>query len=374
MPNLCATTFVPHMLPDRTSTLHPICEAFGIALNGHDCISFGNGLINHTYLLKDRHGHDDWILQRVNTAVFTRPELIAYNNYLAADHLQKHHPEYRFMRGRPTVNGRDLFVDEEVGAWRVFPFFPNTTSYDGAVTPEQAFSAAQQFGRLMKNLDGVYVGAFKTIIPDFHDLGERSERFLQAIDEASDERRKRASGTIAFYRENDHIVEEFNRVMRDPEVITRITHNDTKVNNVLFDKDSGEAVCVVDLDTLMPGKAIFDLGDMIRTFISPAAEDDPDPDHCVINAPVFQRLVEGWFSEMGPLLTPSEKRLTFWSGEMLIYEQGIRFLTDFLRNDAYYKTDRPEHNLDRAKNQQHLLSAYMARQRELEACIAHLIH
>ena len=357
----------------RKGALQSICDHFGIALNGHDCIPFGTGLINRTYLLKDRHRDNDWILQQVNTSVFARPELIAYNNYLATEHLRAHHPDYRFMNGKRTTNGKDLFTDNELGAWRVFPFMHNTISYDGAVTPKQAFSAAQQFGRLTRNLDGVYVAAFKEIIPGFHDLGARFETFRGSLESANPLRAALATDVSAFYLKHATILEEFKIAMLDPAVHTRITHNDTKLNNVLFDKTTGEAVCVVDLDTLMPGKALFDLGDMIRTFISPAAEDDPDPTHCDINADVFQRLVEGWFSEMASLLSPSEKQLVFWSGQMLMYEQGVRFLTDFLRNDVYYKTDRPEHNLDRAKNQMHLLTAYTARKKELTARAQHLL-
>ncbi|MBK9761634.1 MAG: aminoglycoside phosphotransferase family protein [Flavobacteriales bacterium] len=358
---------------DHKGALQTLCDHFGIALNGHDCIPFGSGLINRTYLLKDRNHHDDWILQQVNTTVFTRPELIAYNNYLASEHLRVHHPDYLFMSGKRTTTGKDLFIDNELGAWRVFPFIQNSISYDGAVTPDQAFSAAQQFGRLSRNLDGIYVGAFKTIIVDFHDLGKRYARFTEAINTATPERRSIADSTIRYFVKYAHIVEEFKSAMLDPDVHTRITHNDTKVNNVLFDKDTNEAICVVDLDTLMPGKALFDLGDMIRTFISSAAEDDPDPAHCSINADVFTRLVEGWFSEMAPLLSFSEKALVFWSGQMLMYEQGIRFLTDFLQNDIYYKTTRPEHNLDRAKNQMHLLTAYTARREEFTDRVRHVL-
>jgi Ser/Thr protein kinase RdoA (MazF antagonist) len=362
------------MSPQRSTVLDTLCGAFGIALNGHDCLPYGNGLINQTYLLKDRHGENDWILQQVNTAVFTRPELIAYNNYLAAEHLRLHHPEYRFMRGQRTVDGRDLFQHPELGAWRVFPFYHNTVAYDGAATPQQAFSAAQQFGRLTRNLDGVYVQAFKEIIPGFHDLAARHHRYRRALEQAPDALRTPAKDAIAFFDAHAGIVDEFRAVMADPLVSTRITHNDTKLNNVLFDKDSGEAVCVVDLDTLMPGKALFDLGDMIRTFISPAAEDDPDPAHAEVKDDVFEQLVEGYFSEMGPLMSLSERALVHWCGRLLLYEQGIRFLTDHLQGDVYYRVDRPGHNLDRAMNQVHLLKAYDAKKRALHARIRHLVN
>lgn len=361
------------MSETRTPVLSTICSAFGIALNGHDCVPFGNGLINQTFLLRNRHGDDHWILQQVNTSVFKQPQLIAYNNYLAAEHLRNHHPEYRFMRGLRTTDGRDLFISPELGAWRVFPYFRNTVSYDGAVTPAQARSAAQQFGRLTRNLDGVYVQAFKEIIPGFHDLEARYSAFQKAAAQAPADRLVRAKDAITFYNGQASIVQEYRVAMMDPEVRTRITHNDTKVNNVLFDKDSGEAVCVVDLDTLMPGKALFDLGDMIRTFISPAPEDDPDPAHAEVNEDVFAALVEGYFNEMAPLMSLSERALVHWCGQMLIYEQGIRFLTDYLNGDLYYRIDRPDHNLDRAHNQMHLLKRYTSLRRPLNDRIRHLI-
>ena len=357
----------------QDSTLRTICERFGIVLNGHDCTPFGSGLINSTYLLKDRHGDDDWILQRINTAVFQQPEWIAYNSYLAAEHLNAHFPDYRFMRHRRTTDGRDIHSDDSIGHWRVFPFIRNTIAYDGAVTPEQAYSAAQQFGRLTRYLDGVYVNAFKVIIPGFHDLGARFVRFKAAIDAAQPLRQAMASDVTAFFLKHAAIVDEFKAAMMDPDVNTRITHNDTKLNNVLFDVDTNEAVCVIDLDTLMPGKAIFDLGDMIRTFISTAAEDDPDPSHTVINEDVFEQLVAGYLSEMSALMSFSERTLVHWCGRMLMYEQGIRFLTDFLQNDTYYKTDRPEHNLDRARNQMNLLVAYSAKEKALVARIRPLL-
>ncbi len=361
------------MITFRPNALRTICEAYGITPDDHDLAAFGNGLINKTYLLKDHTGSDDWILQEVNTAVFRHPELIAYNNYLAADHLRLHHPGYLFMSGRRTLQGKDLLIDPELGAWRVFPFVQNSVSYDGAVTPAQAFSAAQQFGRLTHHLDGVYVGAFKVILPDFHDLARRYARFTGAADLAQLDRRAMAAEQCDMVVSHAHIVEEYRAAMADPAVRTRITHNDTKLNNVLFDRTTGEAICVVDLDTLMPGKALFDLGDMIRTFICPAKEDDPDPLHILIDADVFEQLVAGWCSEMGPLLSTQEKSLMYWSGQMLMYEQAIRFLTDFLENDVYYHFDRPEHNLDRAKNQLHLLEAYTTQKEELTARIAHLM-
>jgi hypothetical protein len=272
------------------------------------------------------------------------------------------------MRGRRTADGKDLFQSDTLGAWRVFPFYPHTVSHERA-TPAQAFSAAQQFGRLIKNLEGAYVGAFREVIPGFHDLAQRFAAFEHALTKADPKRAAGATEVTSYFISNASIVDEFNAMKNDADVRTRIVHNDTKLNNVLFDERTDEALYVIDLDTLMPGKALFDLGDMIRTFISSAAEDDPDPSHCRIDVDVFERSVEGWCSEMGPLLSAREKQLLFWSGRMLMYEQGIRFLTDHLQGDLYYKVDRTDHNLDRAKNQMHLLKAYSAMEAELTARI-----
>jgi hypothetical protein len=148
-----------------SDALQAICEAFGISPVRHDRLPHGQGLINHTYLLKDRNGENDWILQQVNTAVFTRPELIAWNNYLAAEHLRSHHPDYPFMRGRPTVHGKDLFHHPEHGTWRMFPYFRGTVSHDAAGSRNQARSAARQFGRLVRCLDGVYVAPSRRSFP-----------------------------------------------------------------------------------------------------------------------------------------------------------------------------------------------------------------
>lgn len=351
-----------------------ICQAFGITPVQHERIPFGNGLINHTYLLKDRQGDNDWLLQRVNTAVFIKPQLIAYNNYLAGEHLRSHYPAYPFMGGRKTVDGKDLFVDPATGTWRIFRFFCDTVGFSRATSPDQAYGAAQQYGRLVHYLDGAYVGAFQEVIPGFHDLVARYGTFLASIEKGQPERRSKADSLIKFFKEHAGIVDTYRTMATSREVHTRITHNDAKMNNVLFDAATGQAKYVVDLDTLMPGKALFDLGDMIRTFISPAAEDDPDPTSCHVNTELFDAVVEGWLSEMGPLLSELEKELLVWSGQMLMYEQGIRFLTDYLDGDAYYKTQHPEHNLDRATNQMHLLRTYLAMEDELKRRVKPLIN
>lgn len=343
-----------------------LCDTFGIAPARYHIAPHGHGLINRTYVLHDRTEQQHWLLQQVNTAIFPRPDLIASNNHLAAEHLRTHHPAYRFMRAVRTRHGADFLQHPESGAWRMFPYYAGTFSPEQAATPAQARSAAQQFGRLVRLLAGADVDTFHTIIPGFHDTAARYAHFQHSIASATPERRTQAQELIGFYLDHAPIVEEYRAVMADPAVRTCITHNDTKLNNVLFDEATGHAVCVVDLDTLMPGKALFDLGDMIRTCITATAEDDPDPAHIRIDADVFEQLVLGWTSEMAPLLSATERGLLYWSGKLLIFEQGIRFLTDHLMNDVYYRTDRPLHNVHRAMNQMHLLDAYLQRGTELE--------
>jgi Ser/Thr protein kinase RdoA (MazF antagonist)/molybdopterin-guanine dinucleotide biosynthesis protein A len=349
--------------------LAAIGDRFGLRMERYNLRSLGHGLINRTYRLVDRHGSDDRVLQKINTAVFREPGLIARNNRLAAKHLREHHPEQPFLHSLPTIDGADLHQDMDGGFWRLFPFIPNSVAYDGPVTPAQAFSAAQQFGRLTRCLNGADVRAFADVLPGFHDVPSRFSQFQSALTTAEEARKEAASEAITFYSAHAHIADEFTRMMHDPDVPTRITHNDTKLNNVLFDAASGKAVCVVDLDTLMPGKSLFDLGDMIRTFISAAPEDDPDPAAAVVNEDVFEQLIAGYFTEMAPIMSARERSLAYWSGTMLLYEQGLRFLTDHLNGDRYYTVHRPYHNLDRTHNQMHLLHAYSALERSLIARI-----
>ncbi len=347
---------------------HQILQAFGLDGPGTDIKKFGSGHINNTFLLQKPDG-SRYVLQRINTAVFREPEVIARNQRLAADHLAKHHPGYLFITPVPTLQGEELFVLEDE-YWRVIPFIADSVTVDQADSPTQAYEAAKQFGRLARNLDGINLQPFRPTIPNFHNLTLRYSAFQEAIRNAREERRQHAAGlTAAFLRYSD-IAVTYERLKTDALFRDRLMHHDTKINNVLLHKDTYKGLCVCDLDTLMPGKIISDLGDMVRTYVCPVSEEERDFGLINIRDEYYEALMDGYLSEVGPSLTKVERGQLFFAGQFMIYMQGIRFLTDYLNGDVYYPVKYPEHNYNRAKNQLVLLEALMEKERVLQPVIA----
>ncbi|GHB75621.1 phosphotransferase enzyme family protein [Persicitalea jodogahamensis] len=313
---------------------------------------FGSGHINATFLVEGEDGRK-FVLQRINSAVF-QIEAIAHNLRLAAKYLTKHHPDYLFVAPIPTLAGEEMVVLEGE-SWRLTPFVPNSTSINEATTPQQAYEAARQFGLLSKNLDGLDLAKFEATIPDFHNLSFRFGQFQDAIAAAPESRREAAVELVAYFLDKSEIVATYESLMQNPDFPDRLMHHDTKINNVLLDADTQRGLAVCDLDTLMPGKVISDLGDMVRTYVSPVSEESVEFEKVVVREEYYKALIEGYLSEMKGVLTETEKSAIFYSGLFLVYMQGIRFLADYLNGDVYYPVKYPEHNLDRAKNQMVLL-------------------
>ncbi len=295
----------------------------------------GSGHIHQTYLVKT---DPPYVLQRVNKNVFKSPEIIAANLRLASDHLGKHYPDYPFLRSVHATDGKDMVYDDEGYPWRLFPFRENTLTVDQVDSPLLAFRAAAAFARLTRYLDGVDVNLFRATIPRFHDLSLRYSQFEEAWQSASKERVAQAKDLIQSARQYHPLVDEYERLVRENSLRVRIMHNDTKINNVLFDSVSGEALEVIDLDTLMPGYFIYDLGDMVRTFVSPVSEEEEDYSKIRFRTEVFDALLEGYLSEMNSVMTEEEKKAIPFAGRMMTYIMALRFLADFLRGDMlpYY--------------------------------------
>lgn len=327
---------------------------------------FGSGHINATFLVEGEDGRQ-FVLQKINSAIFD-VEAIAHNLRLAARHLAKHHPDYLFVAPIPTLAGEEVLVlDGE--SWRLTPFVPNSTSVNEATTPQQAYEAARQFGLLARNLDGLDISKFEATIPDFHNLSFRYRQFQEAVVGASEERKQSAQELITYFLDKSEIVETYESLLQNPDFPDRLMHHDTKINNVLLDRDTQRGLAVCDLDTLMPGKIISDLGDMVRTYVSPVPEESVEFEKVVMRQEFYQALVEGYLSEMKDVLTETEKSAIFYSGLFLVYMQGIRFLADYLNGDVYYPIKYPEHNLDRAKNQMVLLRDLYAKEEVLREII-----
>lgn len=324
---------------------------------------FGSGLINHTW--KVTTPASSYILQRVNESVFSRPGDIAYNIRLVADYLNTYYPEYRFVAPVKADNGQDLTYVEGQGYFRLFPFVTGSCSRDIVETPDQAYEAAKVFGRFTRLLSGLDAGQLRITIPSFHDLSLRYRQFLLALEKGDPQRLQESRFLINTLTQYTDIVVAFEGIKKNLEFRLRVTHHDTKISNVLFDS-TGKGLCVVDLDTLMPGYFISDVGDMMRTYLSPVSEEERDFDKIVIRDEYYKAIVRGYYDEMKDVLTPTEKRYFFYAGQFMIYMQALRFLTDHLNGDTYYGARYPGHNFARATNQVVLLQRLMEREEALK--------
>jgi thiamine kinase-like enzyme len=334
------------------SQILTILQRYGISVSPKSIERIGSGYIHFTYMINGIHSY---ILQRINKNVFKDPEIIATNIDLAARYLRSHFPEFLFMTPEKTKEGNSLVYASDGFPWRLFPYIENSITIDKVTSNEQAYSAAVEFARLSKNLDGIDVSQFKPTIDRFHDLSWRYEQFQHALAHCSAERKIAATHLIDLAHHFHFLVNEYNDLTQNGQLKLRITHNDTKINNILFDQRTGRALCAIDLDTLMPGYFIYDLGDMIRTFVSPVDEDEQDTSKILVRKEIYDAVVNGYLSQMGSILNDREKSTVHFSGLMMTYIMALRFLADFLNGNVYYQVRYEDHNLIRAANQFALL-------------------
>jgi Ser/Thr protein kinase RdoA (MazF antagonist) len=326
---------------------------FGLQASDFVIDRIGSGHIHETYKLT---GPTSYILQRVNNAIFRQPEVIASNLHFASEFLRKNCPDYLFLTALPASNGSDLIYDESGFPWRLFPFIENSFTLDKVDNYQQAKSAASQFGRLTANLNRIDVTRFRETIPRFHDLKWRFEQFESALMAARPDRRHNATTVIGGCLSFRFLLERYDGLLKSKGLRLRVTHNDTKINNVLFEKSTGNAFCVIDLDTLMPGYFIYDLGDMIRTFVSPVDEEEKDLSRISFRKEIYNAITEGYLSQMGSVMSPDEYAAIPFAGKMMTYIMLLRFATDYLNGDVYYHTTYAGQNLCRAENQLCFLS------------------
>ena len=317
--------------------------------------SFGSGLIHRTWLLKA--GENDYILQQVNDQVFRQPEDVAHNIRVTGNYLAHEPPDAIFPLPLRTLEGKEY--SRAGGLWfRVSPFIVGTHTVGICTSPSQAFEAAQQFGSFTANLNGLRMDMLRHTIPGFHDLSFRYRQFEEALQQGNPERMEEAREGIAYLIAHRDIAESFERKRKDPDFVQRVTHHDTKISNVLLDAHE-KGVCVIDLDTVMPGYFFSDLGDMMRTYLSPVSEEEKDFSKVVVREDYFESIVEGYLRPMRKWMTDAEQSSIFYAGEFMIYMQALRFLTDHLNNDRYYGAAYPGHNFVRGMNQVSLLDRYL---------------
>lgn len=309
-----------------------------------------SGHINYTFKVEP-----GYILQRINKNVFLNPKLLSNNLRAASAYLKKTVPGYLFLNVIKAKSGDDLVFDKDGYPWRLFPYIKDSITINEVDNAGQAFEAAKAFGLLSKHLSAVAVDKFEETIPQFHNLAWRYVQFEAALSNASEERKEKSRKWIKGYTRFNHLVQEYTRLIKSNQLKLRITHNDTKINNVLFKRNSNEVICVIDLDTLMPGYFIYDLGDMMRTFVSPVSEEESDLSKVVVRKVIYQAIMDGYLSAMDEVLTTGEKEAMGLAGPIMTYMIGLRFLTDYLNGDTYYQISYPEQNLIRAANQFRLL-------------------
>lgn len=346
--------------------LHHILHCYGIDETTARVEPFGSGLINHTWII--RTGESTYILQRINQNVFKAPQDIADNTRVIGEWLAAHHPDYLFVGATKTIQQEDMVYSPGEGYFRLFPFVKNSHTITIVNTPSQAYEAALQFGRFTSLLSDFPATTLKTTLPDFHNLGLRYQQFDNALLQGNQTRLDAARQLIGYLKDQQEILVISERVKISPAFKQRVTHHDTKISNVLFDNND-KGLCVIDLDTVMAGHFISDVGDMIRTYTSPVSEEEADFDRIQIREDYFQAIVAGYLQEMGPILTGEEKDHFIYAGKFMIYMQALRFLTDHLLDDVYYGARYEGHNYNRAFNQAILLQRLTEKENKLNTLI-----
>jgi Phosphotransferase enzyme family len=336
---------------------------------------YGNGHINDSYCVAfDRAGLlVRYILQRINHNVFKNPVAVMENIKRVTSHLASQvsgqlDSDRRVLTLIPARDGQAWHVDAEGNHWRAYRFIENAHTYDAVESTEQAFQAAKAFGQFQQLLASLPAPRLRNTIPDFHHTPKRFRALQQAVAADVAGRAILAKQEIDFAFAHESIVS----VLLDANLPERVTHNDTKFNNVMLDDVTGAAVCVIDLDTVMPGLAPYDFGDMVRTTTSPATEDEQDLSKVTMQFPMFEALVRGYLAAAGEFLTKAEKQHLAFSGKLITFEIGIRFLTDYLCGDTYFKIHRDGHNLDRCRTQFELVRSIERQEEKMNRMVESL--
>ena len=354
--------------------LSEVLQAFDFGAPVVGAVRFGQGHINDTFVVHTQPVDAccrRFILQRMSPAAFKRPDQLMENIIGVTDYLGREIEKNGGDRSREalevlrTRNGKPYYTDEAGGAWRVYPFIERTICCQSAETPELFAASGRAFGRFQRLLQSYPAETLHETIPHFHDTEDRLAKLKAAVAADKLGRAKDCQREIAFVLEREADCSVALRALRDGELPLRVTHNDTKLNNVLMDEKSGEGVCIIDLDTVMPGLAINDFGDSIRFGANHSAEDETDLGKVNLDVELFSVYTAAFLEGAGGSLTAKEIEYLPWGAELMTLECGIRFLTDYLEGDVYFHISRPGQNLDRCRTQFKLVSDMEAHWDEL---------
>lgn len=344
-------------------------KQFNLNYDDYQVSAFGSGLINKTYKLTAKEGSDSYILQQINKNVFKSPILVTKNIQKVGEYLSLNYPNYLFVGLIPAINGEFSVRNNDGEFYKLSKFIKNSLTVNTVDNCKQAYEAAFKFGEFTSLLKDFDSRDLHYTLPNFHNLTFRFEAFEKQLSTAEKNRLADAKDAIELIYKHKNIVDTYQNIVNERLLPVRVIHHDTKINNILFD-EFNSGLCVIDLDTIMPGYYISDLGDMFRTYLCPVDEEEQDLTKIKIRPDIFSAIATGYLQKMGEMLTASEKKLFVYAGKFMIYMQAIRFLTDFLANDLYYGEKYPGHNLARAKNQLTLLAQYTSSSRLFEDIVA----
>ena len=334
-------------------------ESYQFAGELVDVRPYGSGHINDTYLvtLKENDSEKKVILQRMNKSIFTKPVELMENVLGVTSYLRERiienggDPERETLNVIPTAEGNAYFVDSEGEYWRAYKFITGATSYDAVETPEDFYQSAVSFGNFQRLLAEYPAETLHETIEGFHDTKARFAVFKKAVEEDVCGRAATVQKEIDFVLAHEEVANVFGDMLAKGELPLRVTHNDTKLNNIMIDDATRKGICVIDLDTVMPGLAMNDFGDSIRFGASTAAEDEQDLSKVSCDMGLFEIYTKGYIEGCGGRLTQKEIEMLPMGAKVMTFECGMRFLTDYLEGDHYFKIHREGHNLDRCRTQ-----------------------
>lgn len=335
---------------------------------------YGTGHVNDTYLvtLEQDSGPVHYIFQKINKNIFKDIDALMENIVRVTSHIQSKLKKKdisdigrRVLTVIPTRDECSYYTDTEGDCWRAYFFIENARTYDVPESTDQIYQAARAFGLFQKMLVDLPQPPLNKTIPDFHNSPKRFELFRRALEADTCNRAEDAKPEIDFLINHSRIFDVLPALVKQGRLPLRTTHNDTKVNNVMLDEKTGQGLCVVDLDTVMPGLSLHDFGDIVRTAVSPADEDERDISKVFVDMQRFEAIAGGYLSTARDFLNDTEREHLVFGGKLITLEQLARFLTDYLMGDVYYKTSREKHNLDRCRTQLKLVQSITEQQDQM---------
>lgn len=367
------------MLYNRIKHILPEFAFEGRYLDGEELHS---GNINNTYHLiygtRDGAQHH-YTLQQINSYAFRDPAAVMRNIEMISTHMRSAleekgvNPDRRMLEIIPTRKGETMLATGNGGFWRAYKYIENATAYNQVTKPEHFFETGRAFGEFQRLLMDFPAEKLNETIPNFHNTQRRFYTFVASIAEDKVGRVKELEDEIEFFFERRKMMSEIVRKLEAGDLPIRVTHNDTKINNVMIDNETDKAICVIDLDTVMPGSALYDYGDAIRSGANTAAEDEPDTDKIALDLNLFEQFTRGFLSEVHDILTDEEIRLMPLSIKVITCELAMRFLTDYIDGDLYFKVHSPDHNLIRARAQMKLLTDIEDKYDELNEMVQKIV-